>query len=120
MLSRREAIWRSFTDPEYRRAWAGEHGVGLAFQIRALRAARGWTQTDLANKTGISRATISRWEDPGYGRYTLSTLDGLAAAFDVGLMVRFAPFSDLIDWNVNLSAETLAPPEFRGALRGGV
>lgn len=56
--------------------------------------------------------TLSQWENPNYGNYTLRTLKKLAAAFDVGLLVRFVPFSELIHWTVRIKPERLAPPSF--------
>jgi hypothetical protein len=55
---------------------------------------------------------ISSWENPDYGRYSLGTLKDLAKAFDVGLLVRFVPFSTLVDWALNLTSDTIAPPSF--------
>lgn len=105
-------MWESLADEEYRREYSADVGTGLAFQIRMLRESNGWTQEQLATKTGKKQETISQWEDPNYGRYTLSSLRSLAAAFDVALIVKFAPFSELVEWNVNLSQDRLAPPSF--------
>lgn len=30
--------------------------------MKAVRAIKGWTQQDLADKMGVSRATVNRWE----------------------------------------------------------
>jgi len=112
MNNRLEAMWASLEDEEYRRAYAEDVGTGLAFQIRMLREKHGWTQEQLAALTGKKQATISQWENPDYGNYTLSTLKSLAAAFDVALVVKYAPFSELVDWNVNLTPARLAPSSF--------
>jgi transcriptional regulator with XRE-family HTH domain len=61
---------------------------------------------------GKRQETICQWENPDYGRYTLKTLRELADAFDVALLVRFAPFSELVDWLIDLTPERLAPPSF--------
>ena len=112
-MTRREQIVASFADKEYRDEFVAENiASDLAFQIRATRADRGWTQQDLALRTGIAQATLSRLENPDYRRYTLSTLKRLASALDVALAVRFAPFSELADWAASLSAEDLAVPSF--------
>ena len=80
-------------DEEYRHEFVSEHvTVGLAFQIHLLREARGWTQEELASRCDMAQETISRLEDPNYGRYTLKTLKRLAKTFDVGLLVRFVSF----------------------------
>ena len=105
-----EQLWlNSFGDEDFRREFSADVGTGLAFQIRALREKHGWTQEQLAEYIGKQQETISQWENPAYGNYTLNTLRNLAAAFDVALMVKFAPFSELRDWVLNLTPEKLAP-----------
>lgn len=109
----REQFVRSLANREYRHAFVAEHiATSLAFQIRALRESRGWTQEGLAQLTGKAQGAISQLEVPNYGRYSLSTLKRLAAAFDVALTVRFTPFSELVDWIANLSPRQLAPKSF--------
>lgn len=110
--AKRDQIIKGLRDPEYRRALADDIGTGIAFQIRLLREDRGWTQGELAERMAKRQETISQWENPNYGRYTLSTLKDLAAAFDVAPIVRFAPFSELVEWTISLSPERLAPPSF--------
>jgi transcriptional regulator with XRE-family HTH domain len=70
---------------------------GLAHQIRILREQRGWTQKELAKRVNTSQNTISRLEDPSYGRYTIRTLLSLSKAFDVALFVRYLPFSKFME-----------------------
>lgn len=107
-----EQIWHSLEDEEYRREFNTDVDTGLAFQIKLLREKNGWTQEELAQRAGSKQETISQWENPNYGRYTLKTLKSLASAFDVGLMVRFVPFSELVLWNATLTPQRLAPPSF--------
>lgn len=100
-------------DSEYRKVFAEELiGTSLAFQIRRLREARGLTQEELAQIAGKAQETISQWENPDYGRYTLSTLETLAGAFDVGLLVRFVSFSELADWIIDVSPSRLTPSSY--------
>ena len=94
-------------------------GKGIAYQIRAIRDKFGWSQTELAEKVGMTQNAISRLESAEYGKPTLTTLKRLAAAFDVGLIVRFVPFSEMVHWvsgtpflNKGLCTETLAAPTF--------
>ncbi|MCL5958538.1 MAG: helix-turn-helix domain-containing protein [Chloroflexi bacterium] len=109
----RQRILDSFQDKEYRDLSVAEKiRTAIAFQIRAMREDRGWTQSDLGARTGMAQETISQLEDPDNGRLTLRTLKRVASAFDVALIVRFAPFSDLFDWMANLSPEDLAVPSF--------
>lgn len=119
-MSRYEQIWKSLQDDEYRREYTVDVDTGLAFQIRALRERNGWSQTKLGERAGGKRQkVISDWENPNYGRYSLQSLKSLATAFDVGLMVRFVPFSELVNWNANLTPERLAPPSFEEEARAG-
>jgi hypothetical protein len=47
--------------------------------------------------TGIKQQALSRLENPYYGKSTLTTLKRIAAAHDVGLLVEFVPFSELVN-----------------------
>lgn len=89
-----------------------EIDVGVPLQIRAMREHRGWTQKELADRSGKRQSVISQLEDTGYGKLTLTTLKTLASAFDVGLMVRFVAFSDLVRKAANLADDDLAVPDF--------
>lgn len=113
MTSAREQIVESLANKEYRDAYVSEHiGQGIAFQIRATRKDRGWTQTELAARTDMKQARVSELENPDYESFTLKTLMRLASAFDVALIVRFAPFSALVDWSLGIADRDLAVPSF--------
>lgn len=100
----------------------------LAFQLRSLRDNAELSQEELAARVGMPQNAISRLENPNYGRATLTTLKRLAATYDVGLVVRFVPFSTLVNWvsgtpylETGLSPESMDVPSFeeedrRGAL----
>ncbi len=111
--NRREQIVKSLRDKEYRDLFVSEQiDTGVAFQIRALRKDRGWSQSELAERVGMTQEGVSRLENPDYGKFTYKTLKRLASAFDVALVARFEPFSRLVDWVVNLSPEDLTVPDF--------
>ena len=111
--NKREQIWESLHDHEFRKQFIDEHiTVGIAFQIRSLRNRQNLTQANLADKLDVKQPLVSSWENPGYGKYSLATLKELAKAFDVGLLVRFVPFSTLLNWTVNLTSDDIAPPNF--------
>jgi transcriptional regulator with XRE-family HTH domain len=111
--ARRDQIVASLRDKEYRDLLVAEEiESGLPFQIRAMRQARGWSQRALADRTQMTQEGISRLENLDYGKYTLTTLKRLASTFDVALVVRFVPFSQLVDWVANLSPEDLAVPDY--------
>jgi len=100
-------------DKEFRHFYLSAHiRELLAQQIRATREQRGWTQGELAEKSGMAQERISLLEDPDYSGVTLKTLRRLAEAFDVALIVRYAPFSELLRWVEALSPEQLALPGF--------
>jgi len=111
-MSKYQQVWDSLQDKEYREEYSSDVGTGLAFQIRLLRERNGWTQERLAQLTNKRQETISQWENPNYGSYTLNSLKSLAVAFDIALLVKFAPFSELVEWNTSLTPERLAPPSF--------
>jgi transcriptional regulator with XRE-family HTH domain len=99
----------------------------LAFQTRALREKEGWSQQYLAEKIGSNQNAVYRAENPNYGKQTVTTLKKIAAAFDVGLAVRFVPFSELVDWVsetprtiVGLTTEALTVPSFGSEDAAGV
>jgi transcriptional regulator with XRE-family HTH domain len=80
-----------------------------------MREAKGWTQGQLAVEAfgdAKLQSMVSRLENPDYGKYSVSTLVNLAKVFDVGLVVRFAPFSEVVEWDLNKSGSTLEPPPF--------
>ena len=69
---------------------AEQTGERLARQITAEREARGWTQATLAQRSGVSKAAVSRIER-GEMSPTAVTLLRLAGAFDLtlaGLLLR--------------------------------
>jgi transcriptional regulator with XRE-family HTH domain len=99
----------------------------LAFQIRSLRGDS--SQEKVEEMTGIKQQAISRLENPYYGKATLTTLKRIAAAYDVGLLVEFVPFSELVNrvsgtpyTEYGFRPETMNVPSFeeeekRGALK---
>jgi transcriptional regulator with XRE-family HTH domain len=114
MKSKREQMWESLNDPEYRKQFIDEHvNVGIAFQIRSLRNRQEKTQLKLAKMLDVKQPLVSAWENPNYGNYSLNTLKELAKVFDVGLLVRFVPFGSLVDWEINLTPDIIAPPSFK-------
>jgi transcriptional regulator with XRE-family HTH domain len=72
--------------------------VTVALQIRAMREARGWSQDQLAKELGTSQAVISGLEQVRWKHWPqLSTLLDVAKVFDVALLARFCPWTQLIE-----------------------
>jgi transcriptional regulator with XRE-family HTH domain len=109
----REQIVAKLSDKEYRDIFVSEQiNTGLAFQLRAMREAKGWTQTELGEKVGMAQSRVSLMEDANYSRYSLNTLKRLASSIDVALIVRFEPFSELVEHFVNLDPSSLNVASF--------
>ena|SRR5579883_2077611 len=82
-------------------------GVLVPSQIKALRLRSNMPrQSDLAREVGAHQSRISMFETPGAANMTLETLSRLAAAFKVGLVVKFVPFSEMLRWENRYSQDT--------------
>lgn len=113
-LDKERQILNSLHNKEYREELAIEHvNTTLAIQVRKMRENHQWKQSDLAARLDKHQETVSQWENPDYGRHSMTSLKALAAAFDVALLVKFMPFSELVQDMVNLSEARLSPPSFR-------
>src|SRR4051812_43019910 len=111
---KRQQIITSLASKEYRDAFiAAEIATTIPLQIKALRKAKGWSQKQLAKAVGMPQGRISILENPDYeGAMNVRTLERLASAFDIGLVVRFAPFSEIVDWTSSLTAQNHHIPSF--------
>ena len=61
----------------------------VAFRVRELREAQGWSQTELARRAGVRQATISHLESAKAKAIGLSVLERLAKALgcDPGYLI---------------------------------
>lgn len=112
---RKKKLIEELKNKEYRDAFASEHiDTGIPFQIKTIREQRRWSQKELGENVheAMKQELISRLEDPDYSKFTLATLKRLASAFDVGLIVRFVPISDLVEWELGLTSESLKAVSF--------
>lgn len=95
--SRLRRLLRKLRLDEYRRGYVSAQVRNwVAYQIRALRKQREWSQAELAERAGKPQSVISRLEDPDYGKLTIQSLLDIASAFDVALSVRFVSFSEFL------------------------
>lgn len=70
------------------------------------------SQQDLAKELDTSQNAIYRLENPKAHKPNISTLEKIAAFFGVGLVVRFAPLSEIVDWTLDMSPASLDVPAF--------
>jgi transcriptional regulator with XRE-family HTH domain len=109
----KEVLLEKLTDPTYREAFISEEiDTGIPMQIRAMREKRGWNQKYIAEKMDTKQPRFSLMEKPGYGNFSLNTLKRLASIFNVGLIVSFVPFSEMIDFVEGFSRKRLEIPSF--------
>lgn len=114
VLVKRDLLNSLKADREYRHAWNFENVyTGLCFQLRALREQRGLSQAALGKEAGMAQERISILEDPNAPtKPTLTTLLRIADAHDVGLEVKFIPYSSVIESSINTQMESLEVPSF--------
>jgi transcriptional regulator with XRE-family HTH domain len=86
----------------------GDELSGLGARLRKLRGERGWRLEDLAERTGLSRAYLSRLEG-GERQPSLSSLFGVARAYDVPFSSLFEPEPEAEDLVVVRAASD--PPQ---------
>jgi transcriptional regulator with XRE-family HTH domain len=98
---------------EYREAFISSTiSSTIAYQIRGLRKRLVLDQAALGALAGMKQTAISRLENPDYGNLSVNTLKRIARALDVGLIVRFAPFSEILRWRLAMSQGDMAPAVF--------
>ncbi|WP_209001118.1 helix-turn-helix transcriptional regulator [Stappia sp. BW2] len=78
----------------------------LARRLTELRRSRNWPLEELAERTGISRATLSRIER-GDTSPTASVLGKLAAAFGLSMAELFGPASSTVERLVTRDAQAI-------------
>jgi len=107
-------VLREFSDKEFRDGYVESRTQNMvAYQIRALRDQRNMSQKDLAGKLPKgTQSTVSRLEDPDYGKMSLTSLFDLASAYDVALVVRFCSHEDFLHQTSDLSPVALQVPSY--------
>jgi len=89
-------FWESLTKDERHELMATVIRRSIAFQIRANRDSRGWTQAKLADMAGTRQSVIARYENPEGGEISVDALNRIARAFDMALIIRFTSFSEWV------------------------
>jgi transcriptional regulator with XRE-family HTH domain len=112
-VTSRKRLLAKLKNKAYREAYTAEHvKTTTPLQIRTVRGQREWTQGKLAVEAKTTQTAISRMEDPNYGNLTLNNLLKIAAALDVGLLVKLVPFSRLVQEFEDLSPEAMSASSF--------
>lgn len=107
MSERSEWISKLLSSQETRTAYIkSKLGVLVPSQIRALRLQSEMPrQSDLAKAANLHQSRISMFETPGAANVTIETLARLAAAFKVGIVVKFVPMSEMLQWENGYSQD---------------
>ncbi len=85
----KDRLREDLKDPAVKSAFDEEDlAARLAVRIATIREEQGLTQRELARTLKISQQALSQLEDPSSARYTLKTLQRLAAALDRRLIVQ--------------------------------
>lgn len=109
----KHSLLEKLTSKAYRDAFiSDEIDVGIPMQLRSMREVRKWSQGKVAQGIETKQPRLSLMEKPGYGNFSLNTLKRLASFFDVGLIVSFVPYSEMIDFIEGMSARRLSSPSF--------
>lgn len=108
------SLLKRLTRKAFRHAYMRAHLCqGLAYQLQALRIQRGWTPSQLAEKLGgMDYSLVEQLENPANARPSITTLLQLSEVFDVALLVKFVPYSQLLRETADLSPQALAVDSF--------
>ena len=107
-------LWAKFSkNKQYRDAFVASHlKRGIPTQIRILLKQRGWTQADLAERSGLTQGAVSRACNPDYGNLTFNNALRIASGLDVAFVGKFVTFSELAKWHTDLSEPQLEVKSF--------
>jgi transcriptional regulator with XRE-family HTH domain len=120
IASTKQDLLNSLKDREYRAAFNLENVyTTICFQLRALREQREMSQGSFGKqvKPKMAQERISILEDPNSdSKPTLNTLLRLAEGLDVGLDVRFVPFSTVLERATHTDMRELEVDSFEDEL----
>lgn len=115
MAELREVLKESFKAEgrEFRQGYAESFlNSRIALQIRSNRHSRNWSQKRLEAESGIAQSQISGLEKVDNESWTIKTLQRLANAFGLVLLVKFASYGEALEDFSSASFEDLAKPCF--------
>jgi transcriptional regulator with XRE-family HTH domain len=116
-VSRQTRVTRLLKSKTARNAYVFENLKRMVpFQIRTMREERGWSQGRAGEALGKPQNVVSRLESPAYGKLTLQTLLDIAQGFDVGLLIKFVPFSRLVREYEDLSSKALSAQSINSSI----
>jgi transcriptional regulator with XRE-family HTH domain len=108
------------TDKQYRCGFVEEAiRSRITAQIKTMREQQDWGYKRFAEEIGKKVSWAYRLEDPNAAPPTIPTLLRVAEAFDIGLDVRFRPFSELLEDITTLGAESFSTYSFEEELNMG-
>lgn len=110
MSDRSQLISRLLRERDFRAAYIrAKLDVLIPSQLRALRLGQDKTQPEVANMADMKQSRISAMETPGRVNFNLETLVRMAATQNVGLVVKFVPFSEMLEWENSYSQDAFNP-----------
>jgi transcriptional regulator with XRE-family HTH domain len=110
MSDRSKLINRLISERDFRADYIrAKLDVLIPSQLRGLRRRDDLTQPQLAEMAGMKQARISAMETQGRVNFNRETLVRMAATYGVGLIVKFVPFSEMLEWENNYSQDSFNP-----------
>ena len=110
MSDRSKLISRLIADRDFRADYIrAKLDIIIPSQLRGLRRREDLTQPQLAEMAGMKQARISAMETPGRVNFNRETLVRMAATYSVGLIVKFVPFSEMLEWENEYSQDDFNP-----------
>ncbi len=87
-----EDLARDLKEAEFKKAYLEEtQRLDLASKIHKLRKTRNMTQQELARRINSTQSVVSRIEQADYHQFKVETLEKIAAALDMVLVIDFKP-----------------------------
>ncbi len=85
-------IEENMKDPKFKKAWHDlDEEFELLEEIIKARECAGLTQDELARKIGTKQPALSRLEKGGIKKATVETLNKIAEALNMELIIKFKP-----------------------------